>query len=233
MREKKGSGTFQNYMFQRQPLQHGATDKRHLLRRWLALGGFLVVGIAVFVTFSTSTSIPATKTEVLNTGISRSATETSEPKAHPSFDCHAAQSKVEQIICSSPELSQLDRRLSELYVQASRASSGNVLENHRESQEEWLRARSGLCDSAACLSKLYNMRIQQLTDRNIIQPITYWPAQSETAYSVTGNILLSPTDITFSGAESLRLASLGEIPNTTGLALLPRIKPWCRIKPTI
>lgn len=145
----------------------------------------------------------------------------------PSFDCHQAKTRIERTICSNPELSQLDLSLSDLYNRARSSSSNENSNQLRTSQREWLQARAGICvapkdwaalfskppvkDPADCLSKLYKRRIGELKEGDSAKPLTYWLAESKTAYSITGDLLLSDAGMILTGAESINLSHVRDI----------------------
>ncbi len=72
-----------------------------------------------------------------------------------SFKCKDARTAVEQLICSTPELSGLDSTLAEAYRgQASGAS--------RQLQRRWIAEVRDQCSDAACLAHAYKVRIADL-----------------------------------------------------------------------
>ena len=80
----------------------------------------------------------------------------------PSFDCARARSKPEQIICSDPQLSQLDRELGRLHARA-RAASPDPSAFRRQNEQEW-RNREASCRDRECLLRWYAHRRDQLLD---------------------------------------------------------------------
>ena len=77
-----------------------------------------------------------------------------------SFDCRLARSKAEVLVCSDPELSALDDRLSLLFKRALQASS-NKREFRAASDREWTR-RETSCSDRACVFDWYLQRQAQL-----------------------------------------------------------------------
>jgi uncharacterized protein YecT (DUF1311 family) len=86
-----------------------------------------------------------------------------------SFDCMAARSDVEQAICSSRELSKLDRQMAEAYadklVWAEDDAKRGAMRNQ---QRAWLRYRDTSCLAArmnlvACLMPIYQKRVKELS----------------------------------------------------------------------
>lgn len=77
-----------------------------------------------------------------------------------SFDCEKAASKIEKLICSDDELSQLDESLSEAYLQA--LERANIKQQIIESQREWLKYERNLCQTVECMKKAYVTRINEL-----------------------------------------------------------------------
>ena len=77
-----------------------------------------------------------------------------------SFDCRLARSKAEVLVCSDPELSALDDRLSQLFKRALSASS-NKREFRAASDREWTR-RETSCFDRTCVFDWYLQRQAQL-----------------------------------------------------------------------
>ncbi|MBU9437959.1 DUF1311 domain-containing protein [Burkholderia multivorans] len=77
-----------------------------------------------------------------------------------SFDCTKAASKIERLICSSPETASADKQLASVYRAAAAKSSDPAA--LKQQQREWLKDRNA-CDDAACLLKTTEARIQALS----------------------------------------------------------------------
>ena len=90
-----------------------------------------------------------------------------------SFDCDKAQSKVEKLICSDPELSKLDENLGEEFQYARRFNFElpKVPEGQDSAlvkeQKHWLRERKRCADSA-CLKSAYEKRLEVLSNPYIL-----------------------------------------------------------------
>src|SRR6266446_3539044 len=76
-----------------------------------------------------------------------------------SFDCVKAVSRTEQLICSDPDLGQMDDAVAQAYALA-RQRLGNPSALVRE-QRAWLAKRDS-CRERNCVKKAYEGRIQQL-----------------------------------------------------------------------
>jgi uncharacterized protein YecT (DUF1311 family) len=151
-----------------------------------------------------------------------------QTKGGPSFDCGKARARDERLTCSNADLSALDRRLSDTYGRLRGTSQGYTSRQLQSSQQQWLKARSGICiaprdwvsefskpiarDPVGCLTKLYHQRIKMLEDGSFTHSPVYWLADSKTAYSVVGDILLSETNIIMAGGEEFRLSLVKNIP---------------------
>ena len=94
------------------------------------------------------------------------------PARAASFDCAAAKTPVEKLICSDPELSDLDGRLGQAFQAARGPLDPKAREWLQKAQRGWLNARLGWCgipgaggegkssDAAkACLTQLYRDRL--------------------------------------------------------------------------
>ncbi len=77
--------------------------------------------------------------------------------AEPSFDCQKAATKVEQMICATPSLGQLDWEMNELYTK----NVGGPAKWLSRLQANWL-AQRNRCGDAACLSASYHGQVEKL-----------------------------------------------------------------------
>jgi uncharacterized protein len=94
-----------------------------------------------------------------------------------SFDCKAAKTPTEKVICGSPELSALDERLAQDYKRALHALSPAGAARLKESQRSWLRFSALVCTprmpathgegAADCLSREFAHRLGQLEQAGI------------------------------------------------------------------
>ncbi len=81
------------------------------------------------------------------------------PKPKPSFDCTTAKSKALLLICGSDDLAKLDVAEDALLRRArAKATTPDAV---NEEQSLWLSQRDA-CTSAACLTRTYHQRIQDL-----------------------------------------------------------------------
>lgn len=87
--------------------------------------------------------------------------EASKPMTiEASFNCAQASSKIERLICSSPDSANADKRLASFYSSAlARASDPAAL---KQQQRDWLKERNA-CDDTSCLVKTTEARIQVLS----------------------------------------------------------------------
>lgn len=77
-----------------------------------------------------------------------------------SFDCQRADTATENLICSTPAISQLDEKLSESYTRA--LKSHPAPSELRQAQLKWLKEVRNRCTDADCLIKTYRNRLSQL-----------------------------------------------------------------------
>lgn len=90
------------------------------------------------------------------------ATGTSDVK--PSFDCNAAASEAEKLVCKDPELAVLDRRLAEVFARAKAAPGADQARLAAE-QRGWVKGRDECRKSverSRCVSEAYMTRTVQL-----------------------------------------------------------------------
>jgi uncharacterized protein len=77
----------------------------------------------------------------------------------PSFDCTTAKSKVRLLICGNDDLAALDMQEDQLLRRArAKAVQPDAVNSE---QDLWISQRDA-CASAACLSRVYRQRIQDL-----------------------------------------------------------------------
>jgi len=80
---------------------------------------------------------------------------------NPSFDCAAASTQVERMICADPQLRALDRGIALFYASARRG--GHAAAAERE-QVLWLRRDRGICAVPACLVESMTRRLWDLSN---------------------------------------------------------------------
>lgn len=82
----------------------------------------------------------------------------------PSFDCAAAASEAEKLVCKDPELAALDRRLAEVFARAKAAPGADQARLAAE-QRGWVKGRDECWKSverSRCVSEAYLTRTVQL-----------------------------------------------------------------------
>jgi uncharacterized protein YecT (DUF1311 family) len=84
---------------------------------------------------------------------------TGEIKA--SFDCAKAVSKIEKLICSSPETANADKRLTSTYSTA--RSHSDDPQRLKTEQMTWMKEKRNVCDDVKCLIGVTENRIQELS----------------------------------------------------------------------
>ncbi|MGV7245847.1 lysozyme inhibitor LprI family protein, partial [Caballeronia sp. M23-90] len=91
-----------------------------------------------------------------------SAPETAPPQSAivASFDCSKASSKIEHLICSSPQTADADRQLTAAYRTAALKPTDQM--TLKQDQRDWIKVRNA-CDDAACLLNVTATRIQTLS----------------------------------------------------------------------
>lgn len=135
------------------------------------------------------------------------------PALGASFDCTMASSRIDNAICASPELSELDSKLDAAYRSALAVSADPP--RVREAQREWLRATRNPCGDEGCLLTVYKQRIAALsatssaqsqpTDAAVSAPADVAPratGQPSTEPSVTPASSGPPTEAATSSAQT-------------------------------
>lgn len=77
-----------------------------------------------------------------------------------SFNCDNASTCTEEVICQTPQLSDLDSQMSNLYFKLQDESSREGARRLLESQREWLDRRDSCSCNANCLVGHYRARIR-------------------------------------------------------------------------
>jgi uncharacterized protein len=80
----------------------------------------------------------------------------------PSFDCRTNTGPDERTICASRALSQMDRRLSNAYLELRGRLDSDQQIRLRDVQRNWLRQRANCVANVNCIAALYQTRIPQL-----------------------------------------------------------------------
>src|SRR5471032_3404314 len=80
----------------------------------------------------------------------------------PSFDCRKATSRVERLICNTPELSAVDANMAMAYQAALRQSRDK--DALRGFQNDWLKYNRDRCSDVECLRRSYRERLNNLQD---------------------------------------------------------------------
>lgn len=88
------------------------------------------------------------------------ATQPAQATITASFDCAKASSKIEKLVCSTPQSADADRRLASAYRTA--AAKATDLAALKQQQRDWLKERNA-CGDTACLLKTTEARIQALS----------------------------------------------------------------------
>ncbi|QIR13563.1 lysozyme inhibitor LprI family protein [Shewanella aestuarii] len=85
--------------------------------------------------------------------------------ASPTFDCAKAQGEVEQLICQSDELSQLDQQLLPLYRQVLSLLDEQDAKVFKAKQRGWIKGRNDCWkanDKNQCIQYEYQIRLTEL-----------------------------------------------------------------------
>ena len=80
-----------------------------------------------------------------------------------SFNCFAAKTHTEAVICDNPRLSQLDTQMAVSYYSLLNSTRGFQRRRVQAQQIRWLGQRNTCNASISCLFNVYNYRIGQLS----------------------------------------------------------------------
>jgi uncharacterized protein len=103
------------------------------------------------------------------------------PAAGPSFDCaRAPAGSIEAMICTDPELTELDRALASVYGQAARKAGNERPPLLKAAQRGWIKGRNDCWksdDKRRCVADSYSLRIVELQARyrlaDRVGPVTF------------------------------------------------------------
>lgn len=113
---------------------------------------------------ATDTPAPATAPTAQAAPAAVSPPAAAATDGKPSFNCAAAASEAEKLVCSDPALAALDRRLAEVYARASAAPGADQGRLAAE-QHGWAKGRDDCWKSierSRCVSEAYMTRTAQL-----------------------------------------------------------------------
>lgn len=79
-----------------------------------------------------------------------------------SFDCEKASSKVEKLICNSPEISKLDDGLAKTYQETLLKVNEEKKKRLVIEQRNWLKQSRNNCSDEACVKQAYTSRLEAL-----------------------------------------------------------------------
>lgn len=79
-----------------------------------------------------------------------------------SFDCAKAQTKIEKMICTDPELSKLDEELGAIYLNVIKDIT--IASKVKKDQKGWLKWERNRCSDVTCLKEEYQQQITELRD---------------------------------------------------------------------
>jgi uncharacterized protein len=133
------------------------------------------------------------------------------PSAGPGFSCTGNLSLVEELICGSLELSDLDRAMTEAYSASLEGLVGPPRSRAVDAQRRWLALRNS-CSVEACLVTAYQSRMAALrtgTPRETIRPsFSCKPGLGEAEAAICADGKLAELDVRLSTAYSVLAGSL-------------------------
>jgi len=105
------------------------------------------------------------------------------------FDCHAARSTAERMICADRKLGALDDHLDQAYRGALDVAAAPA--DLRTAQRAWLKQRDA-CRAAACLTPLYQARLTALAATPRAATIAYRSADLGVTFPILANRQIRP-----------------------------------------
>jgi uncharacterized protein len=89
-------------------------------------------------------------------------------RAGPSFNCTDVKAADQIAICRNADLSAADREMTKLYAANVKATHSTYRDYLQQTQTAWLISRRGCGYDAKCIDKLYEDRIAELGDGDIM-----------------------------------------------------------------
>lgn len=80
-----------------------------------------------------------------------------------SFDCDSASTKIEKMICSDQDASNLDHELSQVYKWSLEWASEEGKARFKLDQINWLKSRRDRCEDVECIKKEYKIRLYEIS----------------------------------------------------------------------
>ena len=136
----------------------------------------------------------------------------------PSFDCARVTSKVNKLICASPDLSALDRQLADHY-RALTAQPGIDVPALQRDEQRWLHEVRDPCPDAACIAQAYAVWDAVLLARS--QRAASPAAYDETRPFAVDAMLMSDAR----GLRGKACASGEDVPRSMGFVPVPGALP--------
>lgn len=119
------------------------------------------------------------------------------PAQAASFDCRAATTQVERMICTESRLSEGDERVALAYRLALQSAARP--DDVRAEQRQWVRMQ-GACRSSACVASAQDMRLAQLEGKQ--DQDTPPPARIGQAIAVGGHVTITITAVSGIGTRA-------------------------------
>jgi len=121
---------------------------------------------------------------VLLAGMSMLAICRADGNPGPSFDCSKVHSQVNRLICATPELAAMDRKLADDFNNT-KYQAGIDAKTLQSSEDDWLRGVRNPCTDVACLRQAYAARDAAILDQSL-------RAASPAAYAETKPFPVEP-----------------------------------------
>ena len=119
------------------------------------------------------------------------------PAYAASFDCRAATTQVERMICTESRLSEGDERVALAYRSALQSAARP--DDVRADQRQWVRML-GSCRNSACVASAQDMRLAQLGGKQ--DPDTPPPARVGETIAVAGHVSITITAVSGIGTRA-------------------------------
>jgi len=155
---------------------------------------------------------PDSSTTSSSPGLSASITTTSPT---PTLDCARSTVKAQQLVCSDPELTVLDRRTQTAYQQA-QARPGADKATLATAQSAFMTIRDGcsdFVDTRTCLVEAYQTRLVELAIADSVSPAARCSRFSRIATSAITSAMNAATAMCASGRPIAALSTSSDTPS--------------------
>lgn len=152
-----------------------------------------------------------------------------------SFDCSRATTKVEKLICDNPDLSNVDKRLGEVYVRMQKSLSKAEIDRLKKEQREWLKQRDEKlleCGTETdCAVQFYESRIAELeSSKKPMSADSSSSTKPSSAGNVYGVITTESTELNVRQGMGTDTTIIGKAKKGAKIRILETLGTWHKVQ---